>query len=142
MTSPGTILNGYSVKAVLYKPPSLHFIRLLGENIAGQGYQVSHNSALMIALVHMLTCIMSLRHIYSETMPWLALFIRLKLGAATVIDTVIRCGLADMPRIPKEITLTPPSHHHMYIFHFIKGTALFLLYHNITLRTLKQLRVT
>ena len=44
VTSPGTLSSGYSVKTTLYKPPSpiLHCIRLLGENIADQGYRFSN----------------------------------------------------------------------------------------------------
>ena len=40
VTSPGTLLNGYSVEIVLHKSsiPILHCLRLLGENIEGQGY--------------------------------------------------------------------------------------------------------
>ena len=38
MTSPETLLNDYSVKLMLYKSPSPIRIRLLGENISGQGY--------------------------------------------------------------------------------------------------------
>ena len=45
VTSPGTLLNGYSVEIVLHKSPIpiLHCLRLLGENIAGQGYWVTQN---------------------------------------------------------------------------------------------------
>ena len=41
----GNPFNGYSVKFFLYKIlfPILHCIRLLGENITGQGYWVSKN---------------------------------------------------------------------------------------------------
>ena len=46
----GSLLNGYSVKIMLYKSPSpiLYCIRLLGENISGQGYCVSQNTKLYI----------------------------------------------------------------------------------------------
>ena len=55
VTSQEILLNGYSVKTMSYNsnPPPLpiiHCIRLLGENITGQGYRVSqkNNSGLPI----------------------------------------------------------------------------------------------
>ena len=45
VTSPETVLNGYSFEIMLYKTPSPYFIvlDLLGEKNAGQGYWVSQN---------------------------------------------------------------------------------------------------